>query len=368
MFSKELNEILCKYENTNKTQIDTINSNIKNILSNLSEVRDNLSGQLQELLRENKDADELYCDIKSLNEQIAKIQVIPVSQTEEQEKNRTTCAEIEEFNNMIYVYIVDDDICPVCNIKLNSRIIHYSEKEKGRICNKNIRWHQCSNCHCLYALDYNIVDFKIENTNIVFDTKYYNKVLFHDTIVIFNINRCSAHNHAIEDLVCDLPVILPNGQVEYQSIPIIHCKTCKKYVMLKATYDKLNGIPVCIIVNETYERRTFGEDDFYYGEKGGSKLYKYGYNVNCTDKLTEEQRHTILLMQLLSGNITKGEIYSILDTNISSGIKRKNSKKDWSKAVDKWKADKEFIENVEIDKESQKIGIEKLILMFAEVK
>ena len=134
--------------------------------------------------------------------------------------------------------------------------------------------------------------------------------------------------------------------------------------MLKSEYDRLKGIPACVIINETYNRTHYTENDFFYGDRGGSKLYQYGYNVNCADKLTVEQRHAILTMQLLANNITKGEIYSILDTNISSGMKRKDSKKDWSKAVEKWKADKEFVSGLDLEKEAQKYSIDRLILKY----
>ena len=138
--------------------------------------------------------------------------------------------------------------------------------------------------------------------------------------------------------------------------------------MLKSDYDRINGIPACIIIDETYSKREYSENDFFYGENSGSKLYQHGYNVNCNDNLTVEQRHTILTMQLLSNNITKGEICSILDTNINRGENRKQSKRDWSKAVAKWKSDKEFVMNIDLEKEAKRINIDRLILKFRKDK
>lgn len=367
MFSNELVKILQKYQDTNQSQISSINDNITNIIKSISDIRSNLSEKLQDLLQQGKNADELYNDIKALNEQILRIQTIKIV-NQIDKKAEIIYSVVEEFSNKIYLYIVDDDLCPMCNVKLIQHTIYYEEKENDRISKKFKKWYCCPNCYRLFALDYDVEDFKTENTNIVFNTQYYNynKVFFHDAIVIFNINKCSAHNHKIEDLTCDLPVILSDGTIEYVTVPIIYCKTCKRYVMLKSIYNKLKGIPACIIIDETHDRTSFTEEDFFYGDnKGGSKLYKYGYNVNCTDKLTVEQRHTILVMQLLSHNITKGEIFSILDTNINNGIKRKNSKKDWSKAVDKWMEDKEFVKNVNLEEEAHKIDINRLVLKFA---
>lgn len=273
-----------------------------------------------------------------------------------------------EFTRKVCPYIVNDDLCPFCNVKLISHNIFYQEKNNGVICDKSIKWHKCPNCKKLFALDHDIIDFNSTNTNVEFNTKYYNKVLFHDTIVIFNINKCSSHNHEIEDLTCELPIIKSNGEVEYTSVPIIYCKTCKRYIMLKSVYDGLNGVPACIIINETRNKNDYTENDFQHGDNGGSKLYQYGYNVNCNDNLTVEQRHTILSMQLLSNNLTKGEICSTLDTNINNGLKRKSSKRDWSNAVSKWKADKEFVQKINLERENEKININKLILKFTEVK
>lgn len=60
--------------------------------------------------------------------------------------------------------------------------------------------------------------------------------------------------------------------------------------MLKSTYDTINGIPACIIIDDTNSsNQQYTENDFIYGENSGSKLHQYGYNVNNQDKLTEEQ-------------------------------------------------------------------------------
>ena len=209
-----------------------------------------------------------------------------------------------------------------------------------------------------------IKDFYSYNTDIVFDKKYYNKLYHCDAIVVFDVNKCSKHNHRIEDLVCELPIINKEGYLEYQTIDIIHCKTCNRFVMLKSIYDSLHGTPVTPIIDDTYSTSNFTENDFYYGEKGGSKLRQYGYNVNCNDKLTVEQRQKILLVHLLAQDITQGEIYSILDTNINRGIHRADSKRDWSNAVEKWRMDKAYIQQLDLEMESKMIDIDKIILKF----
>lgn len=176
---------------------------------------------------------------------------------------------------------------------------------------------------------------------------------------------CSKQNHDIEDIICDIPITKSDGDIAYESVRISHCKKCNKYVLLKSDFDSLDGIPACCVIDETHPKSNSDNSDFNYEEKGGSKLYQYGYSVNCSDKLTDEQRHSILLMQLLSENMTKGEICSTLDTNIQSGLKRKDSKKDWSNAVAKWKADRKFVQYLDLEKEYDRIDIDRLILKFS---
>lgn len=219
-------------------------------------------------------------------------------------------------------------------------------------------------CHKKFAIANEIKDFYSYNTDISFNKKYYNKTYHCDAIVIFNINKCSKHNHKIEDLVCDLPIIDKEGNLKYQTVDIIHCKTCNRFIMLKSIYDNLHGTPVNPIIDDTYGASNLTENDFYYGDKGGSKLRQYGYNVNCNDKLTVEQRQKILLVHLLAKDITQGEIYSILDTNINRGIHRIDSKRDWSNAVEKWKMDKLYVQQLDLETESKKINIDKIILKF----
>ena len=373
MFPEEIIKILQKYQNEiYQSTMTDINMDMKHMLKLLKDVQNCLSNRLYDIISSDSlnddNSDERLFDIKVLKQQIAYMNEIVTSLPIKKDANIEVAEEInptiDGFTDKICTYIADDDICPICNVKLTSHTIYYQEKEHNKILERTVKWYKCLSCNRLFALDYDISDFKNKNTNIVFSKKYYKKLLFNDAIVIFNINRCSSHNHKIQDLTCDLPIILPNGKVNQVSVPIIYCKTCNRHIMLKSVYDKLKGVPACMVIDETYSKTTFTENDFLYGDKGGSKLYKYGYNVNCTDKLTEEQRHTILTMQLLSNNITKGEICSILDTNISSGNKRKNSKKDWSKAVEKWEADKNFVQNIDLEKESQKINIDRIILKF----
>lgn len=374
MFPDEVKRILEKYNGEVAEEISSINLATERIRDALKSVNSFLIGELvsysknTEINNLEKES-QILKDSQILREYIYALKLLDFRtqiNTDKlpEYKKRDDKAGLQEFGKNVSLYVIANNICPTCNVKLIPHEINYQERKRERIVDKIIIGYRCPACNKLFALDIDLSKIAIENTNILLKTEYYNKVSFHDTIVIFNINKCSAHNHSIEDVKCDLPVILPSGKVQYVKVPIIHCKTCKRYIMLKSTYDNLNGVPICAISNETRDVKQHTESDFIYSDKGGSKLYQYGYNVNCSDKLTTEQRHTILLTQLLANNLTKGEIYSILDTNIHNGKMRENSKKDWKNAVEKWQFDKKYVESVDLDLPYERINISRLILKY----
>ena len=374
MFPNEIKQILEKYNDEVAEEISNINLAAERIKDALKSVNTVL---MQELISYAKNTGieniekekQILEDSQILREYIASLELLDFTTYNEpdnliENKKRDYRISMREFGSNVYLYIIADDICPICNEKLIPHKIYYCKKENSQIVNRSLQGYRCSNCNKLFVLDSDLSKIVIDETNIFLKTEYYHKISFFDTIVIFNINKCSAHNHSVEDVKCDLPIIMQNGEIQYVRVPIIHCKTCKRYIMLKSTYDNLKGIPICAISNETRDVRQYTDSDFIYSDKGGSKLYQYGYNVNCSDKLTAEQRHTILLTQLLSNNITKGEIYSILDTNIHNGKMREHSKKDWHNAVEKWQSDKKYVESIDLELPYERINISRLILKY----
>lgn len=368
MFPEEIIEILQKYQDSNCNPIIKINKNISEIISHLEKINENIASQLHNhLTMKNTDnTKELLNDSSTLIEYINSIKMLEISKSETNQGIATE--EISEeltpiFEKKVHPYIVSDDICPFCNVKLTNHTIFYQRNINNKLTNEIVLWDRCPACNKLFALDCEVDDFDFNNTNIIFNSEYCDKTEFNDAIVVSNINKCSNHNHKIEDVNCELPVIMSNGEIIQKIVPVIHCNTCRKYVMLKSTYNNLNGIPICVIIDETCSG-SFTENDFYYGDGSGSKLNQYGYNVNCVDKLSIEQRHTILKTLLLAKYITKGEIYSILDTNIKRGSNRNESRRNWSKAVEKWQSDKKYVENIDLDEETKKINIDKLILKY----
>lgn len=367
MFPEELTQLLNRHKDSNPIQIENINNCTKDIIKALKNIQTNLSSELFKINTSDEivDTTELQSDIITLKRQISYIENLIIKTEDKTIEISKELSEIPRFTNKVLLHSSEDDICPDCNVKFVQHHTRYQRIMNGKLCKESKIFHKCPNCNRLFIVDYEIEDFDFTNTNIAIKRQQKNKINFTDAIVIFNINKCSKHNHDIEDIRCRIPIIVSTGEVMYGDFPLIHCKTCNRYIMLKSTYDYINGIPACIIIDETYSSNQHTENDFYYGDSSGSKLHQYGYNVNNQDKLTEKQRHTILTLQLLSENITKGEICSILDTNIARGSNRKESKRDWSKAVTKWKADKEYVLNLDLEKESKRVDIDKLILRFS---
>lgn len=357
MLPDNIIDTLQKYQDSISEEISVINLSIERISDALNTVNSILTNTLHKSVMDANETNikrecELLHDSQVLRDYIRIINPVLF-------KN----VEIQNTREQI-LHVICKAACPICERKLIEFPLQQTICDNGNIDSKSIKCYKCPQCNNeIFILENDAED--INTSNIQLDFKYYHKISFEDVIVIFNINKCSKHNHKIEDLNCELPLISPSGEIISQSIPIIHCKTCRKYVMLKTDYDKLKGVPLCQINDESHscDKNNFSENDFIYSNSGGSKLKRYGYNVNCHDKLTPEQRHRILLIQLLSKNITKSEIYSILDTNINNGLNRMGSKKDWSNAVEKWKADRRYVESLNL--ESSDIDIKKITLKFS---
>lgn len=370
MLPKEIVDILIKYQKDLEHSVFEINYSINeinnathNIFASLKQVQMSLGYYLNNSVTKNivhDNENEILNDLKTLRTYINSIESFRICKTQQEQEK------LSEYipRTSHTIYIIQDNICPYCNEKLFPHTIKYQRKKDNILYEESVDWYICKMCHKKFAIANEIKDFYSYNTDISFNKKYYNKTYHCDAIVIFNINKCSKHNHKIEDLVCDLPIIDKEGNLKYQTVDIIHCKTCNRFIMLKSIYDNLHGTPVNPIIDDTYGASNLTENDFYYGDKGGSKLRQYGYNVNCNDKLTVEQRQKILLVHLLAKDITQGEIYSILDTNINRGIHRIDSKRDWSNAVEKWKMDKLYVQQLDLETESKKINIDKIILKF----
>lgn len=375
MFSEELIKIIEKYFDKNSQQVNNINSDIQDIIKQLSDFRDILGDRLKELLCNNENADELYNDIKLLNTEISMVKPLPVTIlnfTEQEIAEEITPSlqekqiqKIIDFEKYTHIHICCEDVCPKCIEKLIPTNLYYQRKIDYTIHEEYVSGFRCPNCRSLYMIDSDIEKLDCANTNIEIHTKRYNKLSIQNEVyVVMNVNKCSANDHDLEDILGTIPIIKSDGSIAYTYVDVIHCKTCKKYIMLKNTYQRISDFLACQVIDETKESVDKTNSTFSNYDSTGSKLSQLGYNVNCVDKLTEKQRETLLAAIISSKLLTQGEIIGNIDRNISSGRNRIGSKKDWSNAIAKWEHDKEFVQSFDIERSNNDINIGKIILRY----
>lgn len=296
MLPVEIIEILEKYSNYNKQAFININGNIDEIISNLNLFNESMSSQLQYLLSNHKtnSTNELYQDCITLCNYIDSLKTLDESYSEQVASNEVTGEDSNHHSKTpmpkpVKLFLCDDNICPACECNMIETHTMYTKKVNKNLMQRKIFSYKCDCCHKYFIPDYDAVDLDIIDTNLIFDTKYYDKLtLFDEVYVVTNINHHSSNNHELKDMDGKLCLILPNGNIITRIVNITYCSSCKKYYMLKSTYDSLTGVPICSIVDETKERQV-SPDGFIFDSKG-SKLTQYGYNVNCIDKLTDIQR------------------------------------------------------------------------------
>lgn len=353
----EFINLIFKYERFNKNEITNIYNDVNAIISSVKQIQRNLSDKLYETLNSddiNDNSNEIFEDIQLIKKQVKDLKLLSYKLNQE----NSILYKLQECKP-VKLYITLNDICPVCNIKMNATKTTYSNlSNNNEIEYKKLETYYCHNCKKYFLDDDNIELINAKKTNLILLFEYYKKLSMFDVIVITHINKCSGQNHEIKDMNGIIPIINTVGSIEYITVNIIYCKTCNRYIMLKSEYDSIKGIPICEIHDETQQTDNKSQQNIYNGR--GSKLCNYGYNVNYIHNLSDKTRHTILSVHLLSNSMTKGEICSYLDSQIIKGSKIPS----WKIAVSKWKSDKEFVLNFDSEKMKSTININKLILKY----
>lgn len=375
MISKELKEILSKYSESNLDEISNINLSIDQITTSLKSIKNNIQKQLDDILSSddiNDDGFSILKDINSLKKYIGDINASIIDISKYTPFNNNVVEpdvrddDILRFSGKVKAFLVYDYVCPICGVKMVPHAVDYEVIYDNRIIERKVKWYRCPTCNKIFVLYSDIENFDTKKTNIEISTAYVQKIsIYEDIYVVNDICRCTSSHHHIKDITCILPIIMPNGIIDVIEITLAYCEECNKYVMLKYTYENLPGVPVCKIIDETKTSNQSVKEEFSFGDSE-SKLTRYGYNVNCVANLTKEQRHSILSTQLMVQNMQRSEIISILSKNIANGEKRiaAGYKKDWSNAVNKWKSDREFITNFDMDKQYYSLNINRIILKY----
>lgn len=375
MFPDELIQILEKYkEEMWLSHVENLNKNFKQTISLLKGLRNYLADKLYDIYTSDSLDDSADCDVLSSDISLLKQQILYYIKL--QEATQVNCDFKTEtskelmslpiyFEEYTHIHLCCENVCPKCIEKLNPISIYYQRKIENVINRESVPGYRCPVCGSLYMIDSDFEKMDRNNTNIEIHTKRYNKLSIQDEVyVVTDVNKCSANGHDLDDILGTIPIIDNNGKTAFTYVDIIHCKTCHKYIMLKSTYQNIKDFLACQVIDETKEAINRTNNSISDYDSTGSKLSQLGYNVNCVDKLTEKQRETLLVAIISAKLLTQGEIIGNIDRNINNGLKRVDSKKDWSNAVAKWEHDKKFIQSFDIEKSDNDINIGKIILKY----
>lgn len=350
MINEQIIDILSKYKNENSQEIVNINNAINSIKRELENVQANLSLQAyKELADLNKKDNNMFLqksqDALYLKEYYQKFDtfLIPIDTEEEDDNkfdNNETVQSSKESDESLELYLTPDEVCPCCHASMNNvKDYYYNSSEKDY---KQISIFKCDVCDKKYVTFRSIkgIQNNLEHTNIILHMNYHHLLDIYNKIYIQvqkTIKSCINKKHQISDITVQIPMIHKNGTVGFEILPATYCNQCQKYIMLKDDFDKIEGIILCEVIDETTNENE-SSGDFSSSDKQ-SELYRHGYNVQAKKGLSETQRHIILLSLINSNKIGKGEICSYL----GGLIEKYQPIPKFSEAVKKWKDDRDFV-------------------------
>lgn len=364
MLLEEIIKLLKKYQNEYwySQTIEEVNKSIQNITNTLKDVQTYLSNKLYEINTSDSIEDdgesEIQNDIKSIKKQMRDIKnIYSIMPTNEKYNEDTNII----FNKKVNVFLVSDEICPVCTYKIKSHLVRYYRVVDNQLKNEDVMWHICEVCGKLFVLDYEAEEFVFNNTNIILDRKYYDiipPIDINSVIVLGNTLKCS-YNHNTNDLTAKIPVLNENGEIYYVDTRASYCSICNRFTILKDEFDKISDIITCKVIDVTSSYNPEGQTQTNETENDGSILKFYGYNVQTQKNISEQQRHIILSSVIEAGIMTRRQVVDLLEIN----IKRKSTRPDCASAIQKWKDDINFVDTYKT-KELPKVVFDKIILKY----
>ena len=121
----------------------------------------------------------------------------------------------------------------------------------------------------------------------------------------------------------------------------MYCETCDKYFIYEQTYQyiKKRGYICCRVIKHS-ELSMYNSGDFSTW-KPKSILRLYGYSVEKSKGLTENERQCILAFLIENDILTISKIVSYLESFII--LRRRNEK--MQTAISKWRADIHYVLN-----------------------
>lgn len=350
MFTEDIINIITKYQSKNE-EISTINAAIDEIIYQLNNINENIIERLKPLLNNInintiEEEKHLLQDSQMLRKFISTISTVECNKSEPIQKQNEVEGSGESFpqplfDKKVYPYLVDDDICPFCNVKLQPYTIYYKRIVDGSIIEEMVQWYRCPSCKKMFVLDYDVNDFDFDNTNIFLNRTKYDVIPpidIYSLIVLSNTIKCSI-NHKTKDIIAKLPVLNEEGQISYLEVSASYCFNCKRFTILKDDFLEIKDIIICKVIDETVTDSLISDNSEFNINSKDSILTQYGYNVQAKKNLSEQQRHIILSSLIEAQIMSRREVME----HISTLIERGNKIPLWKAATQKWKDDKNFV-------------------------
>lgn len=348
MFPEEIKQILNKYQSYNEGSIQNINKNINIIITEFKIINASIANQLKKLVIDentNNNAEELLKDSIVLRDYINSIASLEFEKTHKDDTQKILEDSMLFFDKRVFPYLVSDDLCPFCNVKLVPHIIYYQRNLNNQLINDEIEWYKCPNCKRLFVLYYDADSFNFEDTNIILNKDKYDEIPLIDiysVVVLSNTLKCSS-NHRSKDLLAKIPVLNESGQITYIKISASYCFNCERFTILKEDFNEIRDVVMCKVIDETFEGQSYNYD-MELGQKQ-SILYNYGYNVQTKKNLSEQQRRIILSSVIEANIMNRRDVINHINTLIERGSKISS----WKDATQKWKTDRKFVSEYQSD-------------------
>lgn len=358
--TKKIIDILSKYQNENWCYDITVNidKTIYETIKQLRNMRISLSDKLHDITQSDQIENYNICndildDIKTITQLIKHFEEL---------KQNTIAINSILFDERLNIFVIDDNLCPECTVKLFPLCIDYQKNISNKIESDMLDCYECQCCKRLFVMEYDISNNDFSDTNITINFQYLkhnNQISFHDIIVLTNVISCTTKEHHLNDVLAQIPIFNTDGNISFIRLNISYCNTCNKYIMLKSDFKQIEGIIACKVIDQTVTRIKNDSDDIEI-KQYESILYQYGYNVKTKDNLSDKQRHLILAAVVESNILTREQICSHLDTLIERGGKIEK----WELATQKWKQDRHFVKKYNV-KSLPTVLIDKVVLKYS---
>lgn len=168
--TKKIIDVLSKYQNENWCYDITINidKTIYETIKQLRNLRTNLSDKLHDITQsdqiENYDTcNDILDDIKTITHLIKHFK--------ELKQNIITENQIV-FDDRVNLFVIDDNLCPECTVKLFPLCIDYQKNINNRIENDILDGYECQCCKRLFAMEYDISNNDFSDTNVTLNFQY----------------------------------------------------------------------------------------------------------------------------------------------------------------------------------------------------